>query len=126
MDTVRLMELTFECLYATEILNAMYGVVKKACSGCQCGRLSQRDHICLSVNEQELLRVYMDDILREVNDTDVIRHWEWVVSVIPNLLPELVHNYKVELHRGDQRETTAWKSKMYRLTSEFIRLRNCM
>ena len=126
MDTIRALESVFERVYATEMMKKMYGVFKKTCSGCQQGRLSQADHTCLSLTEYELLDSYMDDILREVNDSEVLNQWESTISTMRNISPEAVDTYKLKIYCRDWRETdmktVEWKSKMYRLICQFIRL----
>ena len=123
-----MLDTVFEYACATEILNIKGQVIREACTGCREGRLSQRDHTCLSLSEYEQLETYMNDMLREVNVTEVLRRWESIISGMPDLTPDLVDSYRLQMYRRDWRETMdtkTWKSKMYRLTSEFIRLRLC-
>lgn len=129
MDATQLLESFFDFCYAKEIINKMYAVFKKNCSGCQQGLLSQRDHICLSLTECDLLEMYFDQILLEVNETDVLRYWESTVTVMQDdFSPELVYMYKLKIDCRDWRETdmktSEWKSKMKRLTRQLIRSKN--
>ena len=125
----QLLESFFHFCYAKEIMNKMYIVFKKNCAGCQRGSLSQLSHACLSVPEHQQLELYFDDILLEVNETDILRHWDLAVSVLrDDFSPELVYMYKLKIYCRDWRETDMksleWKTKMYRLTCQLIRLKN--
>ena len=90
MNTVKAVDVAFEYAWATEILNIKRRVIQKACTGCQDGRLSQRDHTCLSASEYELLGTYMNDILGEVNVTKAFSRWESIISRLANLPYKLV------------------------------------
>lgn len=128
MDTVSLLESYFDFLYAKEIMNKMHAVFKKNCAGCQEGKLSQLSHACLSLTEYQQLDLYLEDILREVNEPEILRNWNSAVSLIPDIMPELVDMYKLKIYCRDWRETDMktlfWKTEMYRLTCELIRLKN--
>lgn len=128
MEAVPLLEAYFEFYYAREIMNKMYAVFKKNCFGCQQGRLSQLDHACLTLTEYEQLELNLEDILLEVNELEILLNWESVVSVMGDISPEVVNMYKLKIYCRDWRETEmktlAWKTKMYELTCELIRLKN--
>lgn len=68
----------------------------------------------------------MDDILREVDDSEVLSHWESIISTLRNISPEVVDTHKLKIYCRDWRETDMktleWKSNMYRLICQFIRL----
>ena len=106
----------------------MHRVIKSNCLGCQHRRLSQLNHTCLSLSEHKQLELYFDNILLEVNEMNVLRHWDTAVSVMQDISPDFVYMYKLKIYCHDWREadmkTLAWRAKMYSLTCELIRLKN--
>ena len=126
MEDFRLLESYFEFFYAQEIVKRTYGVVKKNCSGCQLGCLSQTDHSCLYPREQ--LESYWEEILGEVDEMEILRKWDSAVSVLRDVSPELVSVYKLKIDCRDWRDTDmkteAWNSKMYKLSRQLMALKN--
>lgn len=128
METTKLLETYFDFIYAEAIMNEMIGVFRNNCTGCQRGNLSQTNHACLMLSEQQQLELYFEDILTKVNEMDILRQWDSAVSVLHDISSELVTMYRLKIGCRDWRETDMktleWRSKIYRLTCQLIRLKN--
>lgn len=128
MENVRSLEFYFEFFYAKEIVTRMYTVVKQNCVGCQRSYLSQRNHSCLSLTDKELLHLYWEDILLEVDETDILRHWDTAVLCLRDVSLEFVNMYKLKINCRDWRKTdmktVEWNSKMYKLSCQLLALKN--
>ena len=104
MNTTQVLESVFDFFYAKEILNKMHRVIKSNSLGCQHRRLSQLNHTCLSLSKHKQLELYFDNILLEVNEMNVLRHWDTAVSVMQDISPEFVYMYKLKIYCRDWRE----------------------
>ena len=89
--------------------------------------ISTKPHLFKLIRAQTARTVF-DNILLEVNEMNVLRHWDTAVSVMQDISPEVVYMYKLKIYCRDWREadmkTLAWRAKMYSLTCELIRLKN--
>ena len=76
-ELVSLLQSYFDIFYfyAKEIMIKIYSVLKAKCSGCQNSRLSQMDHACLMLTNEQQLKLYMyfEDILLDVDEYDIIK-----------------------------------------------------
>ena len=79
---------------------------------------------CLNLTKKEWLHRCFEDILYDVDENEILQRWEESVSVCEE--KELVAMYRLKLYCRDWRETdmktSAWKSKMMRMTSQLMHL----
>ena len=126
MSEVTLLESYFDFFYAREIINKMHFVLRQKCSGCRRGYLSQLDHECLTMKEQDRLELYFDDILREVDESSILHNWSAAVSVMSNILSALVAMSKLKFFCRDWRETDmkspAWRARMKGMVTQIASL----
>ncbi|WAR26051.1 hypothetical protein MAR_011755 [Mya arenaria] len=82
LSQVSLLESYFDFFYAKEISKNMYLVFRKKCFGCQNACLSQSDHTCLTLTDKQQLELYFDDILAEVDESDIVLKWNEATSLL--------------------------------------------
>lgn len=122
-----LLQSYFDFVYAKEISLKMYSVFRKKCVGCQHSRLSQLDHTCLKLTEKQQLELYFEDVLREIDESNILLKWSETVSSL-DVPSALLDMYKLKIYCRDWRETdmktNAWRHKMIRLVIQLILLEN--
>lgn len=130
MDTnyVPLLESYWDFFYARNMMDAASAVIKRTCTGCENGYLSQREHSCLSMTKREQLELYFDDIVQSINEEDIILQWYEAVSHIETCPPEVVSLYKMKLKCYDWRETDMksehWKKTIINTCVRLYHLEN--
>lgn len=127
VKAVSLLESYFDFLYAREISNTIYSVMKRECVGCQEGYLSQREHSCLSESKTVQLELYFDETVKLIDEPDILRGWYGNVTCL-DISPELIAMYKLKIECKDWRDTEMktgfWKRKMIRMATDIIKLEN--
>ena len=128
MEGVQLLDLYFDTAYADTITSTMNTVIKTLCVGCQRGKLSQKQHECLSLSKKEQLILYFEEILKAVDEEYVLIRWEQNVRREGVVSSELIDFYKLKIYCKDWREsdmkTENWKRKMMKMSMLCIRLDN--
>ena len=128
MEGVQLLDLYFDTAYADTITSTMNTVIKTLCVGCQRGKLSQKQHECLSLSKKEQLILYFEEILKAVDEEYVLIRWEQNVRRESDVSSELIDFYKLKIYCKDWREsdmkTENWKRKMMKMSMLCIRLDN--
>ena len=123
-----LLDSYWDFFYARNIMDVMSVVVNRNCTGCENGCLSQREHSCLYFTKQEQLELYFDDIMRDVNEEEVLRMWHEAVSSIEYIPSEVVALYKLKLNCRDWRETDmktdTWVKKIISMCIRLYHLEN--
>ena len=76
-----LLESYLDVLYAKEIVNQLPGVMKQKCGGCRRESLSQTDHMCVKLNKTEQISCCLDDILKVIDEQDILLKWREVAIV---------------------------------------------
>ncbi|KAL4231500.1 hypothetical protein ACF0H5_009078 [Mactra antiquata] len=124
---VSLLQSYFDFFYAKEISLNMYAVFKKKCVECQQSRLSQLDHTCIKLTNKQQLELYFEDILKEVDETQILVKWNETISVM-DISPELIEMFKLKIYCRDWRETDMktlqWTTKMINMTIQLLSLEN--
>ena len=127
LNKVSLLQSYFDYFYAKEIRDKMFSVLKSKCFGCQQSRLSQTDHICLTPVKENILWFYFDDILREVDELEVLRKWNHSAAMLDISL-ELIEMFKLKIYCEDWRKvdmrTIEWRDKMVKMTYQIMKLEN--
>ena len=122
-ESVTLLQSYFDFFYAKEIKDKMSSVFKAKCIGCQSAGLSQRDHDCLSQTNEQLLNLYFEDILLNVDENDILQQWQDAVSVL-DTSSELIYMFKLKLFCKDWRETDMkslqWRNKMIHMVVQLL------
>jgi hypothetical protein len=113
--TVSLLQTYFDFFYAKAISDKMCMVFKKKCLGCVNEWLSQTDHTCLTLTTQQLLNLYLEDILQEVDQTEILSQWNQSASIL-DVSAELLEMFKLKIYCKDWRDTdmktSQWRTKM--------------
>lgn len=122
-EVVSLFQSYFDFFYAKEIRMKMHSVFKAKCFGCQNSRLSQMEHACLTLTEEQQLTLYFDDVLLDVDESDILLRWQDAVSVL-DVSPGLVEMFKLKIHCKDWRETDMktlqWRNRMINMTLRLL------
>lgn len=122
-ESVSLLQSYFDFFYAKEIRDKMRPVLKAKCLGCQNARLSQTDHDCLTLTDEQQLNLYFDDVLLDVDETDILQRWQDAVSVL-DISSELIDMFKLKIYCKDWRETDMktlqWRNKMINMTVRLL------
>ena len=125
ISDTKLLNSYFDFYYAKEIGLKMNSVFKEKCFGCQCCSLSQLDHSCVTLTKAQLLELYFEDVLREVDEEVILSNWLASASAL-DVSSELVDMFKLKLFCKDWRETDmktpAWKTKMINMTIQILLL----
>ena len=74
MEAKTILQYYFDHFYAEEIRSKMHPVFKDKCVGCQHAMLSQSEHTCLSLPTKILLKLYFEDVLKNVNEQNVLKN----------------------------------------------------
>lgn len=121
---VSLLESYFDFFYAMAIKEKLKEVLIRPCDGCLLNSLSQTDHICVNRPNRETIEIYFDDILKQIDEQEILFKWESSVHHIRDT--ELVHMYKLKIFCLDWREcdmkTSSWKRRMIQLTLQLMRI----
>lgn len=124
-ESVSLLQSYFDFLYAKEIRMKMNCVFKANCLGCRDSCLSQMDHACLTLTEEQQLRLYFEDVLLAVDETEILLRWDDAVSVL-DMSSELIEMFKLKIYCKDWRETDMktvhWKNKMITTTVRLLNI----
>ena len=80
-ESVSLLQSYFDFYYAKEIRKKMFSVFKARCTGCQNSHLSQMDHACLTLTDEQQLKLYFENILQDVDESDILKQWNDAVSL---------------------------------------------
>ena len=128
MEGVQLLDLYFDTTYAETITSTMNTVIKTLCVGCQLGKLSQKQHECLSLSKKEQLILYFEEILKAVDEEYVLIRWEQNVRREGVASSEQIDFYKLKIYCKDWIEsdmkTENWKRKMMKMSLLCIRFEN--
>lgn len=123
---VEVLEFYFDFFYAEEILANLQMTIRINCQGCQSGALSQLDHTCLTLTKSQHLELYFDDILRLVDELNVLFKWNNAISKLSNISSEQVDMFKLKVYCRDWRDTDmktdAWKLRMRKMVSQLSSL----
>lgn len=126
MNEVLLLDSYFDFFYAKAITSSMYSVFKKMCFGCKKGYLSQMDHSCLSLSDREQLELYFDDIIKVIDEDEILIKWNEAVSCMADISPALIAMYKLKIDCKDWRtadmKNQSWKSKTIKMVFQILRL----
>ena len=103
-ESVSLLQSSFDFYYVKEIRKKMLEIRKKMlsvfkarCSGCQNSRLSQMDHACLTLTDEQQLKLYFENILQDVDESDILKQWNDAVS--PTDIPlQLIEMFRLQLY----------------------------
>ena len=121
-EHISLMDSYFDFLYAKAISIKSCSVFEKMCEGCENGYLSQRCHTCLSLSKRERLELYFDEILKDIDEEDVLIQWTEAVNCLDDISSELIYMYKLKLSCKDWRETDmktqCWKTRMIKMVNQ--------
>lgn len=124
-QTVSLLQSYFDVFYSKEIKSKMYSVFKNKCFGCQNSYLSQMDHACLTLTEEQQLEAYFEDVLLAVDESDILFKWNEAVCAL-DLPRELIEMFKLKIFCNDWRQTDMktlqWKTKMINMTRQLVLL----
>ena len=124
--SVTLLDSYFDFFYAKAIMDDLNNVIKRNCYGCVTNKLSQTTHQCLNLTKGEWLHLYLEELLLEVDENDILQKWEESVATFEDT--ELVAMYRLKLYCRDWRDSDmksgAWKYKMMRMTLQLLRLEN--
>ena len=124
-ESVSLLQSYFDFCYAKEIRKKMFPVFKAKCSGCQNSRLSQMDHACLTLTDKQQLKFYFEDILKDVDESDILKQWHDEVSLTEMPL-SLIEMFRLKLYCLDWRETdmksAQWRNRMIDMTVRLLQL----
>lgn len=122
-ESVSLLQSYFDFFYAKEIRDKMRPVFKAKCLGCQNAFLSQTDHDCLTLTDEQQLNLYFDDVLLDVDETDILQRWRDAISVL-DTSSELIDMFKLKIYYKDWRETDMktlqWRNKMINMTVRLL------
>lgn len=122
-ESVSLLQSYFDFFYAKEIRDKMRPVFKAKCLGCQNAFLSQTDHDCLTLTDEQQLNLYFDDVLLDVDETDILQRWRDAISVL-DTSSELIDMFKLKIYCKDWRETDMktlqWRNKMINMTVRLL------
>ena len=105
--------------YAKEILWCQPQIVRRMCEGCQIESLSQTDHSCVLLSQQQQLILYFENILSEIDECDILIKWREAASQIAT--PEYIAMYELKLNCPDWRQTMktpSWKKRIMQKTSQ--------
>lgn len=120
-----LLESYFDCFYAKEISSKMNSVFKTKCFGCQNSCLSQTDHTCINLTREQQLKLYFEDVLREVDESDILMKWKEAASAL-DVSSELLEMYKLKIYCIDFRDSDMksfmWRNKMIKMTIQVLLL----
>ena len=119
----------FQHGYFTEFISGLFlrkrnftvatQVVRRLCEGCQIESLSQTDHSCVLLSQQQQLILYFENILSEIDECDILINWREAASQI--VTPEYIAMYELKLNCPDWRQTMktpSWKKRIMQLTSQ--------
>lgn len=124
VNNASLLQSYFDFLYAKELSEKMYSVFRKKCLACQDCRLSQWEHTCLTLSDEQQLEVYFEDVLREVQELDILVKWDQAASALDIPAGE-IELFKLKIFCKDWRDTNMktfkWRTKMIKMIVE-IRL----
>ena len=122
-ESVSLLQSYFDFFYAKEIRDKMRPVFKAKCLGRQNAFLSQTDHDCLTLTDEQQLNLYFDDVLLDVDETDILQRWRDAISVLDKS-SELIDMFKLKIYCKDWRETDMktlqWRNKMINMTVRLL------
>lgn len=121
MESTRTLEFYYEIIYARQIMSIMASVIKRKCVGCTNGYLSQRNHSCLNLTIHDQLNINFKDIVREVNECDILKTWSDAVSAM-NVSTLLVDRCKETLTDHQHRHTDTWKKRLINMTIRLYQL----
>ena len=123
---VTLLESYFDFFYAKEIIGNMYATYRKNCHGCKNAYLSQNDHTCLNITDKEQLVLYFEDILIDVDESNVLKNWNEAVSILEDLPTEVIEMYKLNIYcpewRENEMKNLCWKNRIIKLTLKLLTL----
>lgn len=118
-ESVSLLQSYFDFFYAKEISDKMYNVFKQKCFGCQNFRLSQMDHTCLRLADDQQLEIHFEDVLGDVDESDILLKWNSAVSRL-DIHSEVLEMFRLKIYCKDWREmdmkTAEWRTKMINMT----------
>ena len=124
-ESVSLLQSYFDFCFAKEIRLKMHPVFKARCNGCQMSRLSQMDHACLTLTEEQQLKLYIEDILMDVDESEILKQWNDAVTVI-GIPSEVIEMFRLKLGCLDWRQadmkTVKWRDRMIHMTIRLLHL----
>lgn len=129
--SVMIMNSYFDFIYAKALYEIKGVTMKKSCYGCEINHPSQTQHDCL-MNYAEYdddddayrLDLYFEDMLKVVNEQDIIQSWDDIVRV-SNISHEIIDLHKMVISSKDFLEvmkTEQWKNKMKKMILTISRL----
>lgn len=124
--SVMLMNSYFDFVYAKALCQVKGTAVRKNCYGCQMNHPSQKQHDCIMITDDDEYQIdfYFEEMLKEVNEKDIIQSWEDIVRV-SNISPEVIDLHKLVISSEDflqMMKTEQWRSKMKRMVLTINRL----
>ena len=124
-QSVSLLQSYFDFYYANEIRLKMHRVFQTKCSGCQSSRLSQIDHACLMLTEEQQLKLHFEDILLDVDESEILKQWNDAVTVI-GIPSELIEMFGLKLGCLDWRQadmkSAKCRDRMIHMTMRLLHL----
>lgn len=125
VNIVSLLQSYFDFFYAKEIGDNMFSVFRKKCFGCHNSRLSQMDHTCVTLTTDQQLELYFEDVLMEVDESDILAKWNEAASVL-DVSSQLIEMFKLKIYCKDWREadmkTLEWRTKIINMTIQLLRI----
>ena len=104
----------------------MRSVFKKKCFGCEQSRLSQLDHTCITLTNKQQLELYFEDILLEVDESNILMKWREAATAVLGVSEELLEISKQKIYSKEWHETVMktlhWKTKMIQMTVHVLLL----
>ena len=122
-EAVSLLQSYFDFFYAKEIKMKMRSVFKAKCEGCKNSRLSQTEHACLSLSNEQQLVLHFDDVLLDMDENEILLRWQDAVSVL-DMSSDVIEMFKLKIHCKDWRQTdmktVEWRSNMINMTVRLV------
>ncbi len=122
---VSLLESYLDFFYAKEILYRLPEVIRQKCEGCLYDSLSQTDHTCLSYTRRYYFTLYVDDILRLIDEQVILLKWREAAVTLSQVSTECIALFALKLDSEEWRETMktpSWKYRMTKMAVQLMRL----
>ena len=83
------------------------------------------DHACLTLTDEQQLKLFFEDIIKDVDESDILKQWNDAVS-LTHIPLQLIEMFRLKLYCLDWRETdmksAQWRNRMIDMTVRLLQL----
>jgi hypothetical protein len=118
------LEFSLKVHYAKAIIEKLDTVARSVCIGCKYSSLSQRDHSCLTLNQEDKLRGNFEELLRSIDETLILSDWHNSQNYTGRA-KIIADVFALKFRRKDYRDTAmkseSWKRSLLKLATVLLK-----